>query len=453
MFRIYRKLSFELVLLYLLIMFFFLLFYNSSLPSNLHIFIQSIVCFSFLILSTFIMRNNVSKFACLNALFVVLLFLVILFRAFQIHVFDHPLGYNPMDSLYYHNLASEFCSKKHSVFGLREFLLLKQCSIDDSGFIIIACLTYKLFGSDLGIHILVLFNVCVYIAGCSMLYKLSKKITNNIAVSKFSILLWGTFTYSIYTATTGLKENFFAASIIMAMLCLYNFLDHKNIYRLLLFLLASSLSIFFRLPIFYILIVTLMVSVFLQFKFVSKHIRLWMTILIICAIMLYPLAISYIIEERGGMALNQEMLDSIDSGENIYVYMGTAVLTAFVGAVPNFIADVEKLNYITLWNFGTFIKIALSGYFLYAVCNVIRNRDKKFYPLLVFIGLHIVMLIVTMFSIHDRYQMPQLPFVYLLTGLGVLNVSQSQSKTVIYLNKVYLVGTVIFVVLFNIYRQ
>lgn len=453
MLNTYRNQSLRIAFLYLLIMSFFLLFFNSKSPSLLHVALQVVTCFSFVFLSWFVLRTNVKKITILNSLFFLLLFQVVLFRGLQIYEFNNPLGYNPMDSSSYHNSAIEFSNTSYSIFELFKFLLSKNTSIDDFGFNIIICFIYKIFGSDLGVHVLVIFNVCVYVCGCSMLYKLSQILTENTDISKFSIVLWGTYTYCVYTASTGLKENFFVFTLIWAILNLYKYLNCRNIYRLVIFLLVSSLSLLFRLPVFFILIATLLMSVFLQFKFVSKHIKFWIVILIVSAVIAYPTVLSYIVSARGNMALNQGMLDAINSGENLIVYIGTVVLTSLVGAVPNFISDFEKLNYITLWNFGSFVRIILSGYAFYAVYKIIKYRCKRYYPLLIFVALHIVMLVVTMFSIHDRYQMPQLPFIYLLTSLGVFEVSRSGSNVSRFFNTIYPFGAAIFVVVFNIYKN
>lgn len=453
MLQAYRKLSYKIVVLYFLVLFFFLLLYSSKSPSVLHILIQITVCLSFVFLSICLLRYNAKKSTVLNALFIVLLFQVLLFRIFQIYAFENPLGYNPIDALSYHNSAIEYCNSSYSIFKLPKFLSLNNTSIDDAGFSCIVCLIYKIFGSDAGLHILAFLNICVYVGGCSMLYKLSNILTSNADISKFTLLLWGTYTYCVYTASTGLKENFFVFTLIWAILSLYKYLNCRNAYRLVVFLLVSSLSLLFRLPVFFILVATLLISVFLQFKFVSKHIKFWIVILIVSAVIAFPTVLSYIVSARGNMALNQGMLDAINSGENLIVYIGTVVLTSLVGAVPNFISDFEKLNYITLWNFGSFVRIILSGYAFYAVYKIIKYRCKRYYPLLIFVALHIVMLVVTMFSIHDRYQMPQLPFIYLLTSLGVFEVSRSGSNVSKFFNTIYPFGAAIFVVVFNIYKN
>lgn len=106
-------------------------------------------------------------------------------------------------------------------------------------------------------------------------------------------------------------------------------------------------------------------------------------------------------------------------------------------------------NYITLYSFGTMMKMMLSGFYIYGVIRIIKEKDLFFYPLLIFIFLHSIMLIMTFFTLHDRYQWVQIPFVLLISlyGYNKLNNERRILQQLIF--GIYPLLMLLFIIIYN----
>lgn len=451
-YNLFLTISNKVILLYSFSLLIFALFYNHYIPSINHIFLQLFTLTIFAYLNVYSLRQRVSLQRYFIVLFYCIFIEIVCFRIWNIVVYDNPLGYNPIDSIGYDEFARKFSNGNYAIGDVFDYIRKSGESIDDYGFNSIICITYKLFGVDVGIYVLTLLNAIAWLIGCVIIYRLSGILTIQSEGQRYTSLLWGSFSYCIYTAATGLKENFFCCIVIFTMYRLYRYLKHRNLSNFLLFSFGSICCSLFRLALFFIFMATFIFVVALKLKIFNRHLRFWIITGIILSLLLLNGIIEYISGLRGNMALNQGYADAITSGSNFFIYTGINILSAFTGSIPNFIADIEKQNYITIWNFGSFLRFLLSGYSFYAIYYIIKNRIKLFYPLLLFIVLHSVMLIVTMFAIHDRYQMVQLSFVYILSVYGMIKLQYAKKCTKSFYNKIYLLGATFFIILFNIFK-
>ncbi len=449
---ILRSVSFKIASLYLFTFCFFALTRHTLLPSLTHLSLQMLTMVVFIILYKFSLRRSVCNQQFFYALFFVIFIEIVVFRLWNIIIYNNSLGYNPIDSLGYDSFARNFTAWRYSLFDILDYLNDSSESIDDYGFNSIICITYKLFGSDIGINALVLFNAIACTWGCILLYRLSYLLSKDKYASRYAALLLNSFTYCVYTAATGLKENFFCLIVIYAMYELIRYSTNSRFSSLVLFLFGAFLCLFFRLAVFFIYIVVLAVTLALKHKIFYQHVKLWSIICGCVGIVLLGLVIDMIANTRGAMAVNQNYVDAIKSGKNLFVYTATNIMTVFTGPIPNFIADTEKQNYITLWNFGAFIRFVLSGYLFYSIYMILKKQLRRYYPLIVFIVLHSIMLVVTMFAIQDRYQMIQLPFVLILIAYGINHLRYASKRVKMLFGPIYMICSTLFVILFNTFK-
>ena len=83
-------------------------------PSVCHIGLQLMTSVSAWLLFLWIIKNNVSRGSLLFGLFIYLVSIIIIWRFFNFAVFNHMLGYNPIDAIAYHSYAEHFVLKKES---------------------------------------------------------------------------------------------------------------------------------------------------------------------------------------------------------------------------------------------------------------------------------------------------------------------------------------------------
>lgn len=144
----------------------------------------------------------------------------------------------------------------------------------------------------------------------------------------------------------------------------------------------------------------------IRFSLIAKNINLWLSFLFVLSYLIFGVIVDFIGGLRGNVSMETIQMGinaKISENGGIIAKM-TNFLAILIGPFPCFVADRMKVNYITLYSFGTMMKMMLSGFYIYGVIRIIKEKDLFFYPLLIFIFLHSIMLIMTFFTLHDRYQ-------------------------------------------------
>lgn len=333
--------------------------------------------------------------------------------------FNNILGYNPQDALVYHKLAERHFNDSLSLF-LDKIRNVYGYDRDDLGFFCIVFCVYQAVGSpSIGIHVLLILNLIVILISSYYLYRLSQFFLSQ-RMSVFIAFLWGTQLFGVYTACVGLKENFFSATIILAMYNLYAYMYRRGVMKiinLLGFGVFSYLILFFRQPLFYMILLALFSIPFLRLPFVRKYLPAVMFILLILSSLLGVYFVDAVGADRDLSydELSQMTEEKTSGGVVTYV---TNYLGALIGPFPSFVSDPVKSNYITTYNFGSFCKMIYSFYALMAVWYIIVKRQVQYLPLILFIVLDSFMLVFCFYSLHDRYQWMHIPFVMILGGVG-----------------------------------
>lgn len=376
---------------------------------------------------------------------------IICFRYFNVAHFNNPLGYNPIDSLFYHDIGRRFVLQGYSIWSLPSFLSKNTQGVDDWGFSGIVSLFYKVFGINTGINALAISNVICITLSAYLLYLLAKNFTTEF-YARSICFLWAILPFGLYTASVGLKENFMVFMVIAAVYYVYSFMKRPSLKAFVLFAFFASMLLLFRTAIFFMLLLTFMFAALSLLPGFAHKINLWMILLAVLAFIFFAAAVDYIADIRGNV--NSESLgqktETIAEQQSLLVVILTNLSANFIGPFPSFISDPYKVNYITLYNFGAFIKIMLSFYYLYGIFFIIKHKIVYFYPMLIFIALHSLMLIITFYSLHDRFQWPQIPFVLFLSLFGFQAYWQHQGKKWPILPTAYSFVMILLIIFYNL---
>ena len=122
-------------------------------------------------------------------------------------------------------------------------------------------------------------------------------------------------------------------------------------------------------------------------------------------------------------------------------------LSSLIGPLPNLVASGEKVNYITLYGFSSFCKSFYAFYFIYGIYCAIKTKRADVIGLLVFWFLDVVMLIMTFYTLHDRYHWPHVPIVIALSVWGAVQLKHN--KSVKWLHRCYFIIVFIIITVFN----
>ena len=437
-------------LMYIILMLLFCFIANKFYPSFGIILFQIFFVCSITLLSSIFLKRSVSHNVILFVLTVFQLFATIWARIFNKIQYHNYLGFEPADAQFYHDIGTRFSDSSFSVYDMFIFFESNSIAVDDWGFCSIISFIYSLFGINIGMQLLALCNVLFIIVGAHFLYKLSRYFADDYCANSICFL-WGIMPFSVYTSSVGLKENYMVFCVIISVYYLYEFMRRSTFRNLLLFGGFAASLLFFRTAIFFMLIATFLFVYMIRFSLIAKNINLWLSFLFVLSYLIFGVIVDFIGGLRGNVSMETIQMGinaKISENGGIIAKM-TNFLAILIGPFPCFVADRMKVNYITLYSFGTMMKMMLSGFYIYGVIRIIKEKDLFFYPLLIFIFLHSIMLIMTFFTLHDRYQWVQIPFVLLISlyGYNKLNNERRILQQVIF--GIYPLLMLLFIIIYN----
>lgn len=398
-----------------------------------------------------LLNHSISHKLQLVVLFIFQVAATIGLREYSYAQWGNYLGANPIDAALYDNIASAFVNSDASLRELPQFV--DNFYLDDMGFFYIISLVYSICGPNLGLHVLALLNCIVIIIGAHVLYRLTLMLSFQRKDADFMCFLWGVMPFAIYTSCAGLKENYMDLCIILAMyyVCRYTVFNKRaDLFYALVF--AASLLLF-RTAICLILVLAIMVAWACRFPWIYRHIRLWTVVVVVVAALSFNEFVAYSYTMRGGSGDVDRFVELMTAKTEIgdgAIGMITNIAAAFVGPFVNIVSNSSvKADYITLYGFGTLIKMMLSLYCLYGIYRVFVDKTLTLLPIVAFVLLHSIMLIFTFYTLHDRFQWPHMPFVFLLAVYGFKSI-RSSSLTKYMIPQMYYPMLVIgLIVLYN----
>lgn len=370
-------------------------------------------------------------------------------RYFNIEYFHHPLGYNPADAQLYHEIASRFYL--YPVHDFTQFMDNVDFMLDDRGMNYITYYIYKLAGSpDKGLMLSVFVNVIVVTVSAFYVFKLAHNFVD-IKYAQFAAFIWGTQLYSSYTSSVGLKENYMVLFMVMSLYFIAKLNNDFTWKNVTLAVFWAAFALFFRMALFYMLLTSVLFVVAMKYPLLRRYVYFFMLIAVFLTWYYYDRTFDEMAVLRSGAdAMDYETYQGLVEGKmeqsGIFASI-VSYLSSLIGPLPNLVASGEKVNYITLFSFSSFCKSFYAFYFIYAIYWAIKTKQVNVLALLVFWFLDIMMLIVTFYTLHDRYHWPHVPIVITLAVWGATKYNRPTSNSLI--QRGYFVAVLIIITIFN----
>lgn len=425
------------------------LFYPANAPDNGMILFQLFFIILIFILGVQVFsRNKIT--GCLLSIILFQYVTSITLRYYYTLHFGNPLGYNPIDSWLYHSTG--VAVQNYSLEELFTYLKCNSFNIDDWGFPLIVYFTYHIFGANIGIDLLLLFNILVITISSFRLYQLAGYFLEK-SYALLVTFIWGTLPFLAYTTVVGLKENFFLFFTISSLYYMYKYLQKKNLKNLLYFLAYTAGLFFFRYALVFMMFISLITGLLLFNSNSSKRLKYLLIGGFILGGLAFKIAVDFIATLQGGSyeALLYAVTYRVD--ENSYGGAFTMLvnfIAMIIGPFPNFISDSDKANYITIYSYTSFIKMLFSFFFLYGIWYIFKRKLYYYLPMLAFIFLQSIMIFFTFYTLHIRYQLPHIPFQLIIAGYGLNVFVHRQSKVGKRLLITYMGGVFILILIYNL---
>lgn len=407
-----------------------------NLPSAPILFLQIFYVFLAMFFSQIYSSASISR--TLNCIFLFQLICGLGLRYFNYDYFDNPFGSEAIDAVKYDSFGKTMLLGYYKNFSS---LLVKH--IDDYGFPMIIYLVYNFFG-NYGREILVVLNAGIITWSSFFLYKTSSLFVD-CQKSTFLSFFWGIEAFAVCTAANGLKENFFVFFMIAAMFYLCRIYIRLSVKHIILFFIFALGTLFFRLAIYYAFMLTFVLILFLKSKFVKAYIWLFVLLFLFIAILSANSIIGTILEQRG---FSYETINNQQAikGGGLFAWV-TNFVAVLVGPFPSFVADVGKRNYITLWSFTPFCKMLYSLFFLYGTYYALKKKKVEYFPFISMWAINSLMIFVTFFALHDRFQWPHIPYTLILSCLGYE--ALNKSKYNYFIKNGYLILVMVMIMFYN----
>jgi hypothetical protein len=381
------------------------------------IFVQAVLLFCFAI---FLFGSlNVSIKGILALVFLYQLVLSVLLYNYFLYVYGDPFGFNPVDSLFYLNLAEY--ALNHSLGDLISYMQSQNIEIADYGFPFIRFFIFKLAGSlNAGIVFMVFVNIISVTLGSWYLYKLSLFFLKNKS-SKVVVLLWGLNSCSVYINVRGCKESIFVTLLIIAMYQLYSYYRKKNISSLFLSVIFIGATIFFR-----IWLTAFFVIIILFKPIYSGNCKRFALLMVIVLTIITTYA-NYFISAFSPV-MERLLLRQENSSNRFGNMLLINMITGFLGPYPSILQSTDQNTFF--WASYAGFKTFFSLFALYGGWYILKNQITKLYPLFFYIFFNILLVVGSVRSFSYRFSYTMIPFFFILIVYG-FNHFRFKYKTII----------------------
>lgn len=400
-----------------------------------------------LCITTFLFIFSSCKNAPIKIIYAIIalyqLILVWIFFQFYLIQYQNPLGFDPIDAAYYHELASNLKKK--------EFLdvfhhLTRTLDLGDIGFPFVLQTIYRIAGEN-EIFITKIFNVLFHLLTCHFLYKLSLLLLSDSRISKVLVILYGLAPASVFFNSLGLKEPLFALIVVLSFYFLfYAYSSNSKFKYIVAFLLVLCTGLFrSAYPIFIVFSFGffLLTATTGKFKFLKRFFAL------LAGIFVLFIVYSFVkVELSNKIAYDTEYISAERLGRapgiSDYIVM---VIGGFFGPFPSFIYNTDNQLGL-LQTVGNFVKIIFSYFFLLGSYFTLKFGIKKNLPLLIFIILNTLVLVLLAASLDYRFLYPFMPLYFVIMAFGYVK-DKEYPKPLILRFPFYFMGAITLIILFN----
>lgn len=342
-----------------------------------------------------------------------ILFLLVVYAIRYMYAEFDAGVYGPSDDPYkYMNAIKLNGHLSYGVF-LKKVLDTGLVGVDDMGYYSIMYFVYRIYPDEsFLVNGLILLNTVLLVVSCNYVYRLQYMFAPSHFLSSLTTVLWGASPFLVLTCSNGLKEIFFTTIVIISVYYIYKYRQTKDLRALAGFFIPCFLCIFFRTAVFYLLLLTFIVSITINEK--NKYAYRWALIFVILFIsILVPIIIEMIFgfSFDDFMAVTNYRNETAAKGESEMAKL-LPYIAAFTGPFP--ILD-RAGGYAQMYSMAPFIKDIFAFFFIVAFVKLFKEASVKYMPMLVYILFTLVMLVTSGVTLDLRYHITYIPFFFVIS--------------------------------------
>ncbi len=400
----------------------------SMIVDNSNIFaanVVNVICY-FLILFAFI-KWKISP----TMMTIITVLYSMIFVALNLYLFWDSTGaffeFTGSDSYNYHQLSTTV-SEMGVIDGIKDYVENTRYDFDDAGFVFYLSVIYWLTDSILLER---LINILLNAVSVVLIYKISKRfIIRKLAI--ITSISYGIASFTIYYQSSGLKEILMITLLLISYYLYYHFTDRRTVLRGGMFILVTSILMFFRIPLVIFIFLSVAITEFINRRGLSFG-RLIVTFLALSAVLGVGI-LQYDKLEQYTRRFNTPLrIDAAEKGlerPSVSLFMrSTAMLAGIFGPFPS-VVPLDNNQDTVMHGPGLILKVFLSSYFIFGVFFAFRRKIYLFLPLILFCLMHIVSLSYLVHTFKIRNVLPYFPFFFLIAYYGFQMVICNQHPAV-----------------------
>ena len=280
--------------------------------------------------------------------------------------------------------------------------------IGDMGYSLPLLLCVNLFGWDTGLFVMGMVKLLCHTLSGILIYKLVVNyIGNNNAM--FVALLWGLNLNNSFFILAGLKESLFVIAVLYAVYRMYAQIRKPSLVNLIFFLVASFITILFRVVFPAFLILTY-VGYFVLFNVHNKRLK-YITVLITMIISI--MVVLFIFSSSFQTVL--AMMEEDEEFTKVPIYL--KIINGFIYPYPCIRIDGAKANLLVASYSAVHSSFAIFA--IMGIYYIIKKREKDLFPIMGVFILNTLMLIITGFSMNIRFLYPTHILYYVFVPIGL----------------------------------
>lgn len=311
------------------------------------------------------------------------------------------------DSTTYHKYA--LISLEQGYFkGLSNFIFFSKYGFDDAGMVAYLSLLYQIIESPLFPRII---NVFLNLFTTILIYRIAREyVAKHRAV--VTSLIYGMASYTLYYASSGLKETIFIFILVWTFYSYFLFNNRKNVWFLIQTIVLAVLLLFFRVPVAIFALTSIGFTEFIKRGLSFR--KIFPLIMVFGALL--ALLILNLNEFIHYLFLRNPIVyeASANGGQSMFV-QAVSIFSAIFGPLPTFI-PVPGSEADTIWSVSLVLKAFLSIYFVYSIYFAFKRKNYTLIAMVVICLLHIIGLIIVIRAFKLRYVIPYLPFFFILSA-------------------------------------
>lgn len=330
--------------------------------------------------------------------------------------------FSEADAILYHSIAEKFQVNGYDFFHAFSSSSSKDLLFDDWGMPFLLSILYLLYSSNL---VLNLFYILLSLFSARHMYNLSKNFMSN-KFAYFATITFFTSSFIFWFNSSGLKESFMVYLIIAIFDLYYRFLKKRDLKVLIAAVLLLIIMLFFRPVVSFLIIGGIGIGLISNMK-IGFTKTLLISILVLGMVLSFP----FILDQKQKFANTDydamiETKDAMIKGGVGFTY-AVNVLGSFFGPFPSF--DIEEKTILSFFSSGLLFKVFISFFSFMGIITILKNNNKVFYPITVFLLLEIGSLIYILESLELRKSLPHFPIFYIIGFWVLYQISENKFIT------------------------